>query len=164
MRFQAIQFNLNHNLKCLQYTGKMTSLHVTQASIHNVMCILSLSFLFFFFRTKAKVENIFHYLFSSYLTAYNTTHSIQQQEMETEPAFSSWFNLAVTPIADALKWLRRIVSAWRDLQLGSTSAPAAAPQYPLNLQIIVLVGSQQKQFQLHNCEYFYEMDFNWAIG
>ena len=48
--------------------------------------------------------------------------------------FLSWFNLAVTPIVDALKWLRRIVSAWWDLQLGGTSAPAAAtpasPQPP----------------------------------
>lgn len=38
--------------------------------------------------------------------------------------FGSWFNLAVTPIADALKQRSGIVSAWWDLQLGATSAPA----------------------------------------
>lgn len=87
--------------------------------------------------------------------------------METGLAFWSWFNLAVTPIADALKWLRRIVSAWWDLQLGGTSAPAAAPLHPFDLQIwhaqsLGLVGSQHKQFPLQDCKYFYEMNFNWA--
>lgn len=67
---------------------------------------------------------------SSSLPRAHGTRSVQRWGMETGLAFWSWFNLAVTPIADALKWLRRIVSAWWDLQLGGTSAPAAVPQHP----------------------------------
>lgn len=83
------------------------------------------------------------------------TRSIQRWGMKTGLTFWSWFNPAVTPIADALKWLRGIVSAWRDLQLSGTSAQAAAPRHPLNLQIwhahsLVLVGGQRKQFPLQS--------------
>lgn len=42
----------------------------------------------------------------------------------------------MTPIVDALKRSRGIVSAWRELQLGATSAPAAPPP-PLDLQFVV---------------------------
>lgn len=170
--FWATYFN--HQLKCLTYTGKMTSAFIMQPSILNVMHILSLSFMSKahcaqavdtgrLMRAMTRVTNLllsvpFPLSSSSFLSlAYNIAQSIQRLGMETGLAFWSWFNLAVTPIADALKWLRRIVSAWWDLQLGGTSAPAAAPRHPLNLQIwlsqsLVLVGSQHKQFPLHNCE------------
>lgn len=81
------------------------------------------------------------------------------RSVEWKPDFSfrSWFKLAVIPIADALKRLRRIVSAWQDLQLSSTSAPAAAPRQTLNLQIwyaqsSLLVGCQHKQSPLLKCK------------
>lgn len=158
---------LNQWLKYLRYTGKMAPLFVLQHSVPHVMqfhvkgtpCTTSTHL-----QTnhdqgcESPSFNTFSLFSSSFLRVRNTTQSIQHWGMETGLAFWSWFNLAVTPIADALKWLGRIVSAWGDLQLGGTSAPAALPRHPFNLRIwhspraLRLVGSQDKQFPLNNCE------------
>lgn len=163
--FQTIWFNLNHRLKCPRYTQKMTSPFVMQPSILNAHSSPQFHVKGTLYTSSGHWQaNVSHVqgcgsppfntvsLFcSSFQRQRNITQLIQQSEMETGLAFWSWFNLAVTPIAVALKWLRRIVSAWWDLQLGGTSAPAAAPEHPLNLQIwhaqsLALVGSQHKQF------------------
>lgn len=78
----------------------------------------------------------FFLLSSSLLRAQRSAQSIEQWEMETGLAFWSWFNLAVTPIADGLKWLGRIVSAWWNLQLAhlhqmqQPSIPHSPPTLP----------------------------------
>lgn len=170
-RFQVTYITDIHWLKCLRYTQKLTPQLIMQPCFLNVLHILS-----FYSMSKPCMRttsghwqiSVSHDLGceSPSFNAFSPpllwghappTQPIQRWGMKTGLTFWSWFNLAVTPIADALKWLRRMVSAWWDPQLSGTSAQAAAPRHPFNLQIwhahsLVLVGSQRKQFPLQNCE------------